>query len=993
MGANQKLIVEVIDGRNLLPKDGQGTSSPYVVIDFYGQRKRTRTAARDLNPTWNESLEFNVGKPSNVFDDMLELDLYHDRAYGPTRRNNFLGRIRLSCTQFVRKGEEALIYYTLEKKQLFSWVQGEIGLKIYYQDDQPLPPVLPDVKDPALPTEPKPTESDEKPPTLEPPASDNLPPPTPIEDPPRPEINNTVPTPPPPVQETEHDDENDIVLEPPDHIIASAVSGSVPEVKLARTTSTHSGSHPITRPLSPTSTLDPQEIISIERSSFDLVEKMHYVFVRVVKGRYLPTNGNPIVGIAVSGSRIQSKPALKTSFFEWDQTFAFGRDAPDLSTILEISVWDHNSSDVVRGKFLGGICFDVTEIPLRDPPDSPLAPQWYRLEGGGAGGDLMLATWVGTQADEAFPEASKTDTSGNLNSRAKVYVSPKLWYLRATVLEAQDVTQSTLKEGSFHLRAQLGFQVQKTKSVLTRNGTPSWNEDLLFVAAEPFADHLIFTLEARQNKGPAAVVVTRVPLTSIERRVDDRQVASRWFNFEDPSDSEKVRYRGRVQLRLCFDGGYHVMDEAAHVCSDYRPTARQLWKPPIGTVELGIIGCRNLLPMKTNQGKGCTDSYCVAKYGPKWVRTRTVSDSLDPRWNEQYTWRVFDPSTVLTMGIFDDSSGVTESEGPDIRMGKVRIRISSLETGKVYRNSYPLIVLTNSGVKKMGEIEVAVRFIRSVPTLDVLHVYSQPLLPLMHHVKPLGVVQQEVLRNIAVKIVATHLSRSEPPIKREVVLHMLDVDTHSFSMRKVRANWVRIVNVIAGVIDILRWIDDTRVWKNSTATILVHALMVLLVWFPDLIIPTLAFYVFAVGAWNYRFRSSKAAPPHFDPKLSLADVVDREELDEEFDGVPSGRAAETVRGRYDKLRTVGARVQTVLGDLAAQGERVQALVTWRDPRATGIFVVFCFVVAMILYLVPSKMVGMACGFYYFRHPIFRDRMPSPMLNFFRRLPSLSDRIM
>ncbi|CAN1137835.1 Protein QUIRKY [Linum perenne] len=1003
MAPNQKLIVEVIDARNLLPKDGQGTSSPYVVIDFYGQRKRTHTSVRDLNPTWNETLEFNVGKPSNVFDDMLELDLYHDRTYGPTRRNNFLGRIRLSCTQFVRKGEEALIYYTLEKKQLFSWVQGEIGLKIYYQDE--IVPVIqePKKEEDQSSVQPAPAADQEKPPeSEEPPASEKNappPPPTQIENAAPESESNTIPPPPPPpppVEEKENviQEDDDIVLEPPDHIRASAVSGSVPQVKLAPTMSINAP-HPITRPLSPASTLDPQESISIERSSFDLVEKMHYVFARVVKARYLPTNGNPIVAIAVSGSRIQSKPARKTSFFEWDQTFAFGRDAPDSSTVLEISVWDHNS-DVARGKFLGGICFDVTEIPLRDPPDSPLAPQWYRLEGGGANsGDLMLATWVGTQADDSFPEAWKTDTAGNSNSRAKVYVSPKLWYLRATVLEAQDVT---MKESLFNLRAQLGFQVQKTKSVVTRNGTQSWNEDLLFVAAEPFADHLIFTLEARQHKGQAVVAVTRVPLTAIERRVDDRQVAARWFNFEDPN-SEKVRYKGRVQLRLCFDGGYHVMDEAAHVCSDYRPTARQLWKSPIGTVELGIIGCRNLLPMKTIEGKGCTDSYCVAKYGPKWVRTRTVSDSLDPRWNEQYTWRVFDPSTVLTMGVFDSSGSIDQSDGeknatrPDIRMGKVRIRISSLETGKVYRNSYPLIVLTNNGVKKMGEIDVAVRFIRSVPTLDFLHVYSQPLLPLMHHVKPLGVVQQEGLRNVAVKIIAEHLSRSEPPIKREVVLHMLDSDSHSFSMRKVRANWIRIINVIAGVIDIVRWIDDTRVWKNSTATILVHALMVLLVWFPDLIVPTLAFYVFAIGAWNYRFRSSKAAPPHFDPKLSLADVVDREELDEEFDEMPSGRAGEIVRVRYDKLRAVGARVQTVLGDLAAQGERVQALVTWRDPRATGIFVVLCFVVAMILYLVPSKMVAMACGFYYFRHPIFRDRMPSPVLNFFRRLPSLSDRIM
>lgn len=142
-GHLRKLIVEVVDARNLLPKDGHGTSSPYVVVDYYGQRKRTRTAVRDLNPTWNEVLEFNVGPPSSVFGDVLELDVNHDRSYGPTRRNNFLGRIRLSSTQFVKKGEEALIYFHLEKKSLFSWIQGEIGLRIYYADGAAPPPSPP----------------------------------------------------------------------------------------------------------------------------------------------------------------------------------------------------------------------------------------------------------------------------------------------------------------------------------------------------------------------------------------------------------------------------------------------------------------------------------------------------------------------------------------------------------------------------------------------------------------------------------------------------------------------------------------------------------------------------------------------------------------------------------------------------------------------------------------------------------------------------------
>jgi len=57
------------------------------------------------------------------------------------------------------------------------------------------------------------------------------------------------------------------------------------------------------------------------------------------------------------------------------------------------------------------------------------------------------------------------------------------------------------------------------------------------------------------------------------------------------------------------------------------------------------------------------------------------------------------------------------------------------------------------------------------------------------------------------------------------------------------------------------------------------------------------------------------------------------------------------------------------------------------------FVALCVLVAMVLYMVPIKMVAVVAGFYYLRHPMFRDRMPAPLINFFRRLPSMSERIM
>lgn len=97
--------------------------------------------------------------------------------------------------------------------------------------------------------------------------------------------------------------------------------------------------------------------------------------------------------------------------------------------------------------------------------------------------------------------------------------------------------------------------------------------------------------------------------------------------------------------------------------------------------------------------------------------------------------------------------------------------------------------------------------------------------------------------------------------------------------------------------------------------------------------------------------------------------------------------------RYDRLRSVAGRIQSTVGDIAAQGERVQALLSWRDPRATAIFVTLCFFIAMVLYITPFKLVAILSGYYFMRHPKLRHRIPSAPVNFFRRLPAMSDSIL
>jgi hypothetical protein len=128
----------------------------------------------------------------------------------------------------------------------------------------------------------------------------------------------------------------------------------------------------------------------------------------------------------------------------------------------------------------------------------------------------------------------------------------------------------------------------------------------------------------------------------------------------------------------------------------------------------------------------------------------------------------------------------------DLPIGKVRIRLSTLESDRVYTNAYPLLVVTPQGVKKMGELELAVRF-SCASTVNLMHAYLQPQLPRMHYFYPLDPHRQESLRVAAMNIVALKLMRSEPPLKQEVVQFMLDTETERWSMRRSKANYYRIM--------------------------------------------------------------------------------------------------------------------------------------------------------------------------------------------------------
>lgn len=1023
-----KLVVEVLDASDLISKDGKGSANPFVQVNFDEQQVKTQTKYNELNPYWNEKFMFNINNPRDLPHKTIEVVVCNHNEKKPSSRKNILGKVKISGVFVPFSESEATVKrYPLESSK------GDISLRIYAFHDPS-----------GYNTQPQPYTSQSQGKTTSSVEFE----PDPDEETPLQEINTNIN-----MEDEESDSEkkkknkkkkekevrtfHSIGTEKhghshghghghshghaPTHVHEAKPPQMAPRVE---TRVDYAKAGPPNVMLMQVPRQNPEYAL-VETSpplaarlryrggnkvstTYDLVEQMHFLYVNVVKARDLPVMDisgslDPYVEVKLGNYKGVTKHLEKNQHPVWKQIFAFSKERLQ-SNLLEVTVKD---KDIGKDDFVGRIMFDLTEVPLRVPPDSPLAPQWYRLEDKRGmkthHGEIMLAVWMGTQADESFPEAWHSDAhnvshSNLANTRSKVYFTPKLYYLRIQVIEAQDLVpydKGRLPEAV--VRVQLGNQMRFTRPCQMKTINPIWNDELMFVAAEPFEDIIIVTVE--DKVGPNVEILGReiISVRSVPPRHETSKLPdARWYNLHRPSavgeeetEKKKEKFSSKIHLRVCLEAGYHVLDESTHFSSDLQPSSKHLRKKNIGILEVGILSARNLLPMKGKDGR-TTDAYCVAKYGNKWVRTRTLLDTLTPRWNEQYTWEVHDPCTVITVGVFDNHHINGSSDTRDQRIGKVRIRLSTLETDRVYTHYYPLLVLQHNGLKKHGELHLAVRF-TCTAWVNMVAQYGRPLLPKMHYVQPIPVRHIDWLRHQAMQIVAARLARAEPPLRREAVEYMLDVDYHMWSLRRSKANFHRIMSLLSGVTAVCKWFDDICTWRNPVTTCLVHVLFLILVCYPELILPTIFLYLFVIGIWNYRFRPRH--PPHMDARLSQAEAVHPDELDEEFDTFPTTRPSDIVRMRYDRLRSVAGRVQTVVGDLATQGERAQAILSWRDSRATSIFIIFSLIWAVFIYITPFQVVAIIVGIYMLRHPRFRSKMPSVPVNFFKRLPSKSDTLL
>ncbi|RZC65921.1 hypothetical protein C5167_009611 [Papaver somniferum] len=106
-----KLLVEVIEGRNLKACDPNGFSDPYVKLQLGKQRLKTKVVKKNLNPSWNEDFNFRV----EDLNEELQINVFDEDKF---LAHDFIGQVKIPISEIFDAENKTLgtCWYTLQPK-------------------------------------------------------------------------------------------------------------------------------------------------------------------------------------------------------------------------------------------------------------------------------------------------------------------------------------------------------------------------------------------------------------------------------------------------------------------------------------------------------------------------------------------------------------------------------------------------------------------------------------------------------------------------------------------------------------------------------------------------------------------------------------------------------------------------------------------------------------------------------------------------------------
>nr|GMD42526.1 C2 and GRAM domain-containing protein At1g03370 [Ipomoea batatas] len=112
MMMNMKLLVRVIEARNIPGNDPNGLSDPYVKLQLGRQKFRTKVVKKCLNPSWCEEFTFRIDE----FKEELVITVLGEDKYF---NDDFVGQVKFNLSKVFETEGKSLgtAWYTLQPKQ------------------------------------------------------------------------------------------------------------------------------------------------------------------------------------------------------------------------------------------------------------------------------------------------------------------------------------------------------------------------------------------------------------------------------------------------------------------------------------------------------------------------------------------------------------------------------------------------------------------------------------------------------------------------------------------------------------------------------------------------------------------------------------------------------------------------------------------------------------------------------------------------------------
>lgn len=751
------------------------------------------------------------------------------------------------------------------------------------------------------------------------------------------------------------------------------------------------------------------------------------LFIRLIKASdviAMDSGGtsDPFASVRYRGLESTSKTIWKTLNPVWDEVFTF-RVPPNKLTLdetdfVELHLFDR---DVALNDFIGYAKLDLTgtkvygsgrtkvslklkSLPMDQRPDlfdvNHLKEKLMFWEGERQiTGEVEIEYWLGNRHDKDYriagvPVLRKPDP---LSAEAiNHFCDPVSALLRVEVHRGRSIINLDDDDGSDPYVevsvVQPDGSEEKFRTHYIDDATdPEWNCTYNFIAAKPYSAELIFRVYDYDGvtNFDDLIGLVRVPLKDLEMHSGVGKLpATKWYTLVDEEgsdcDKEGTKY-GDIEIRAYLDEEYF---EHLHGGDT---------KKAVGRLTVDVLEATYL--------EGAPNTFVMVKTGPYWSRLPDKKAQSNPQWNTRLRYPIMEPSSPVTVGVFNSYSGAM--------LGRVQCVLSGLDDGMRYEDEFPLRILNSSGVVVTnGSLRCSFTFKHRSPAALAAR-YMQPILPDKWFIQPLSESEKRRMLRAHSAMMVRRLYNSNPSIPEVVSREMGDFSKQDVSINSIKASIARIQRVITNLSTAGDGISYLLSWESIPATVCTQLVLAFIIHHPRLLAPMIPMAIAMMSLSKFPSRYQRTLdrcvpdewlsvglpfPPdteeeqerkkqaEADAKRKLEEakrlaVEEKKRLDQEKQEAAKEAAKEAAEAaaaskkseiftfeslnplaalqrQMDEITAMIQDAQIVLDQAAGVLERVVGLLNWEEPRVTAVIVImllglawaFIFIDAVIRFM-------------------------------------------